>query len=249
MKLVLLLSSLAAGPLLASGATFTANPSADAFVTTGPSGNLSGNNYGGAGAFALSAPGLPQGELQSVLRFDLSGALSSFNGTFGAGQWSIESVTLQLNAAPANNSIFNTSAAGQFGISWMQNDSWLEGAGTPGAPGASGITFSSLQTTFIGPGDQSLGTFNFSGATGGAFTYSLGLTPGLTGDVLTGDNLSLRLFGADSMVSGVFNSRSFGTLANWPLLTIVAVPEPGTLALGALGLTLLAGRPWSRRRK
>jgi len=74
-------------------------------------------------------------------------------------------------------------------------------------------------------------------------TYSLELTPGLTADVLAGNNLSLRLFGADSGVSGVFNSRSFGTAANRPLLTIVAVPEPGTLALGGLGFVLLgAGR-------
>jgi hypothetical protein len=89
--------------LAAHGASFNTNPTADAFVTTGPSGNLSGNNYGGGGAISLSAPGLPQGELQSVLQFSLGGAFNSFNTTFGVGQWSIESVTLQLNAAAANN--------------------------------------------------------------------------------------------------------------------------------------------------
>src|SRR5262245_41939659 len=124
MKLLTALLLLATAPLAAFGATFTVNPSADAFVTTGPTGNLSGNNYGGGGAIALSAPGLPQGELQSVLQFNLGGALSSFNSTFGVGQWSIESVTLQLTAATANNAIFNTPAAGLFGISWMQNDAW-----------------------------------------------------------------------------------------------------------------------------
>src|SRR5260221_5909605 len=108
----------------------------------------------------------------------------------------------------------------------MQNDSWQEGTGTPAAPSASGITFSSLQNSFIGAGDQTLGTFNSNGATLGAVTYTLGLTPGLTADVLAGDNLSLRLYATDNSVSSIFNSRSFVTVANRPVLTIVAVPEP-----------------------
>jgi hypothetical protein len=237
---IITLLFLIAASLAARAASFSTNPTADAFVTTGPSGNLSGNNYGAAGALALSAPGLPQGELQSVLQFNLGGALSSFNSTFGVGQWSIQSVTLLLTAAPANNTIFNPSSPGVFGISWMQNDSWTEGTGSPAAPGASGITFLSLQNTFLSAADENLGTFSFNGATSGAFTYSLGLTPGFTSDLLAGDNLSLRLFAADNSVSGVFSSRSFGTVANRPVLNIVAVPEPGTLALGGLGLALCA---------
>ena len=249
MKPVLTLVLLAVASLTADAASFTANPTADAFVTTGPSGNLAGNNYGAAGAIALSAPGLPQGELQSVMQFNLSGALSSFNSTYGAGQWSIQSVSLQLSATTPNNAIFNTSAAGVLGISWMQNDSWTEGTGTASTPGASGITFANLQSTFLSAGDEPLGTFGFNGATSGTFNYSLGLTPGFTSDVLAGDNLSLRLFAADSSVSGAFSSRSFGTVTNRPLLTIVAVPEPGTTALGGLGLALLGLWRWVRGRK
>ena len=237
---LLVLAFVAFASSAAPAATFAANPTADAFVTTGPSGNLSGNNYGGAGSVSLSAPGLPQGELESVLRFDLSGALASFDAAFGAGQWSVQSVTLQLTATSANNAIFNTPAAGQFAVSWLQNDSWTEGTGTPAAPGASGITFTSLQSTYVGAGDQSLGTFSFNGATSGAFNYALGLSPGLLADVLSGSNPSLRLLAADSTVSGVFYSRSFGTAASRPLLTVVAVPEPDPLALSALGLALLA---------
>jgi len=245
-SLCLLVVATAALPGL--GATFSANPTADAFVTSGPAGSLSGNNYGGGGAISLSAPGLPRGEQQSVLRFDLGGALSSFDGAFGAGQWNIQSVTLQLVATTASNPIFNTPAAGQLAISWMHNDSWTEGTGTPAAPGASGITFMTLPT-FLGAGDQSLGTFGFSGATSGAFTHSLALTSGLSGDVLAGSNLSLRLFAADSAVSGVFNSRSFVTAASRPLLTIVAVPEPGSAALLAGGTLLLAAAGRSARRR
>src|SRR6266850_6678261 len=100
-------------------ATFSLNPGADAFVASGPSGNLKNNNYGGAGGLSVAAPNLSQGEFQSVLQFSLSGAKSSFDSQFGAGQWSIQSVTLQLTAAAPNNAIFNASAAGQLGISWM----------------------------------------------------------------------------------------------------------------------------------
>jgi hypothetical protein len=103
----------------------------------------------------VTAPGLASGEFQSVLRFDLSGAKTSFNSQFGAGQWSIQSITLSLTATAPNNAIFNSSATGQFGISWMQNDSWTEGAGTPAAPTTTGITFSTLPS-LIGAGDCGL---------------------------------------------------------------------------------------------
>jgi len=227
--------------LPARAATFTLNPSADAFVTTGPSGNLSANNYGGAGALSVAAPGLAQGEFQSVLQFGLSGAKSSFDAQFGAGQWSIQSVTLQLTATAPNNGIFNASGAGQFGISWMQNDGWTEGSGTPQSPTTTGVTFSTL-SSFTGPADESLGTFSFNGATSGSSTYSLSLTPSFVADVLAGNAASLRLFAADTGVSYLCDSRSFGTVGARPLLTLVAVPEPGTGALLVLGAALVGRR-------
>jgi hypothetical protein len=224
------------GVTSALGATFSANPTIDALVSTGPTGNLVNNNYGGAGSLSLSPAGLEMGELQSVLQFNVAGAMSAFNTQFGPGQWSIESVSLRLTAANANNAIFNSPAAGAFGISWMQNDSWQEGTGTPASPGATGITFSSLQSTFIGPNDENLGGFAFNGSTSGASSYTLGLSPGILGDIFAGGDISLRLFAADSTVSGVFSSRNFGTVANRPLLTVVVVPEPDTITLFSLGL-------------
>ena len=235
-------------PLPLSAATFTLNPIADAFVTTGPTGNLTLNNYGGAGALSIAAPGLSRGEFQSVLQFDLSAARASFDSQFGAGQWSIQSITLSLTASAPNNPIFNTSAAGLFGISWMQNNSWLEGTGTPAAPTTTGITFSSLPG-FLSAGDESLGTFSFAGGTNGTAAYSLGLTPGFSADVLAANVASFRLFAADSTVSYLFDSRNFGTASARPLLSIVAVPEPGALCLLATGLGLVAGVRCSRVRK
>lgn len=233
------------------GATYGANPTMDALVTMGPTGNLVNNNYGGAGSLSLSAAGLEMGELQSVLQFDFAGAVSAFNAEFGEGQWSIESVTLRLTAGNANNPIFNSPAAGVFGISWMENDSWQEGTGTPSSPGTSGITFASLQSTFISPGDENLGHFAFSGGTSGATTYRLGLTPGFLNDILSGGDASLRLFAVDDTVSGVFSSKDFGIAANRPFLNVVAVPEPGATAVVGLGLTMVTGwrvRVWRQSR-
>ncbi len=141
---------------------FTNAPVADAFVTTGSNGNFSANNYGAAGALAVAASDLPQGEFQTVLKFDLSGALSSLDAQFGAGLWAIQSVTLQLTSSPHNNAIFNNIAAGQFGVSLMQNNSWVEGTGTGGVPTMDGISFNTLLGTYINnASDQALGTFNF----------------------------------------------------------------------------------------
>jgi hypothetical protein len=242
---VLLLASAAA-----DAATFTANPIADTFVTTGPSGNLSLSNYGGAGALSVAAVGSTNGQFQSVMRYDLSGAKTLFDATFGAGQWTVQSVTLQLTGQSPNNPIFNGAVAGLLGISWMQNDAWVEGSGTPPSPSTTGITYDSLLNTFINNSlDQNLGTLSYNGATSGSFVTSLTLSSGLRGDIQTGDMLSLRLFAADLAVSGVFPARTFGTASSRPLLTIdaVAVPEPSTWALAVLGLACVCMTRFIRR--
>lgn len=227
-------------------ASSSVTPSADAFVDGGGTlGNMVSNNFGGAGALAIAGPNTSQGEFQTVIQFNLSTIKSAFDSQFGVGQWTLQSVTLQLTATPPNNSIFNPSAAGQFSVSWMQNDGWTEGTGTPQAPTQSGITFATLHT-FLSPADEAVGTFNFNGATSGSASYSLGLTPSFAADILAGNTASFRMFAADSNVSYLFDSRNFGTAAARPLLTITAVPEPTSLAVALGGLCLLArrfGRP------
>src|SRR3954452_4766840 len=162
-------------PFLAGAAPFIAPASGDAFVATGPSGNLSANNYGGGGALAVAAGNLPNGEFQSVIRFDLSGARASLDAQYGAGQWSLQSVGLQLSSSPHGNNIYNEIAAGSFGVSLTQNSSWLEGTGNASNPSASGINYNTLQSTYITAGDPALGVFNFDGGTSGANTYNLNL--------------------------------------------------------------------------
>jgi hypothetical protein len=230
-------------------ASFTVTPAADAFVATGANGNLSGNNYGGGGALVVAAAGLPNGEFQTVMKFDLSGARDSFNGQYGVGQWAIESVTLQLTSSPHTNPIYNNVAAGLFGISLMQNNGWVEGTGTASTPATNGITYATLQSTFISNGaDQALGTFRFPGGTSGANRYSLDLSPGLIGDIAAGNELSLRLFAADNSVSYLFSSRATSAAADEPQLIVEAVPEPQTLVLvGLAGAVAAVGR-WASQR-
>jgi hypothetical protein len=232
----------AAYPAAAGGGVASLNPVADAFVAS----SQPANNYGGGGALAIAAPGLANGEFQSLLRFDTAGAASAFDVQFGAGQWSIQSVTLRLTATSANSPLFNAPAAGLFAASWMADDSWVEGSGTTGSPGATGITFATLPG-FLGAADESLGSFAFSGATSGSAIYSLALTAGFAADLAAGGLVSIRLLAADTAVSGVFNSRTFTTASARPELTITAVPAPaGALAIG-VG-TLLLALPRRRRR-
>ncbi len=250
-----------AGGLIASGficsaqsSSFNSQPIADAFVTPGADGSLSSSNFGAAGALAVAAGDLPQGEFQTVMKFDLSAELNSFNTQFGAGQWTVESVTLQLSAAPHGNPIFNNVAAGLFDVSLMQNNSWVEGTGNGGTPTSDGISFESLQAVYIGAADQALGTFSFGGNTSGANSYSLDLSSGLTTDIQDGNDVSLRLFAADDNVSYLFDSRSGGSASFHPELTVQVgvVPEPGTAELCVVALLMLwllqSFRKWKRIR-
>jgi len=231
-------------------ASFSTTPVADAYVATGPSGELGTNNYGGGGALGLAAPSLPLGEFQTVIKFGLSSVRNAFDAQFGAGQWSVQSVTLQLTASPHGDVIYNEIAAGRFNVSLMQNNSWVEGTGRASTPTSDGITFNSLQSAYINnTTDQPLGTFSFGGGSSGADSYGLTLSSTLIADLLAGSDLSLRLYAADDSVSYLFSSRATGTIASRPTLIINAVPEPGSIALTVTGLAALFLRRQRIRQK
>jgi len=230
-----------------TAASLSTTATADAFVAAGATGNFSDNNFGAAGALAVAAGNLPLGEFQSVLKFDLSGIRNSLDAQYGTGQWSLQGVTLRLTSSPHNNVIFNEIAAGQFGVSLLQNNSWVEGTGTGGIPTTDGVSFNSLLNTYANSSvDQALGLFSFPGGSSGANDYALNLSAALAADVLIGEVLSLRLFAADDAVSYLFSSRANGNIANRPTLIVSVVPEPGVLALCVFGFGML--RIWCRAR-
>jgi hypothetical protein len=256
MKRIFRLSVAVAAVLFSAGicpgqtASFSSQSIADAFVDAGADGSLSSSNFGGAGSLAIGAGGLPQGEFQSVLKFDLAATKSSLDARFGAGQWAIQSVTLSLTSSPHNNAIFNNIAPGQFNVSLMQNNSWVEGTGTGGAPSSDGISLNTLLGTYVNNvADQALGTFNFPGGNSGQNNYSLGLSSGLLNDILSGSDASFRLFAADNSVSYLFSSRTGGT-GTHPTLNVDAmlIPEPGSLILCVAALGTLALLQALRRR-
>jgi hypothetical protein len=230
--------------------TVTNTPVSDAFVR---SIDVT-NNYGSAGALSVSGSiatntsGVQEGSLDSFLQFNVSGAVSSFNTAFGAGQWTISSVTLALTAQSANNAVFNY-GPGQFQVNWIGNNSWQEGTGTPASPTTNGITYAQESSILNSNVDESLGTFTYGGATSGQMKLTFGLPSGFVSEISTGGLASFYMTATPgSTVGFTFNSRNFTTSSDWPALdiTAVAIPEPSTVAL--LGLSCMALVAMGRRR-
>jgi hypothetical protein len=225
------LSIQAATTVVLRPSSSTAN-SGDAYTATGPTGGLQANNFGNAGALVISGTAAPNGQFQSVLKFDLATVTSTLNATFGAGAWVIDSLALELSAAVPNNASFNPNVAGQIAVDWLSTDSWTEG----------GITWNGMAALIAG-GSESLGSLSYNGSSPSTVSYTLGSSAGFASDLAAGGIASLRLSAADTTVSMVLNSRNFGTVANRPALIITAsaVPEPSRATLLLLGL-LAVGR-------
>jgi hypothetical protein len=232
------------------------NTIADAFLASGSPGNpagadLTANNYGGAGTLAISSASSTKGEFDSVIMFATSNAVSAFNTTYGAGNWTITGLTLSLasntgtqGAVPSNN-LFNNVSGGSFGIDWLLDNAWVEGAGTPSSPSSTGVNFDSISTLLAG--SDSLGTYTYTPPGNNVYaSYNLPLNANLLSEATAGGNVSLYFYAADSSVSYLFNSRSFSS--GHPELTIdvTPTPEPATLSLMVLSLS---GILWFGARK
>jgi hypothetical protein len=130
---------------------------------------------------------------------------------------------------------------GGFGISWLANDTWTEGTGTPGAPKTDGVTYADL-ASLTGINDLSLGSFAFAPPGNNVqLTWTLPVSAsGFSTDLAAGGDVSLLFAPGDTAVAYLFNSRTYGTTANWPLLSVSAVPEPSAAALllAAAGLSV-----------
>jgi hypothetical protein len=222
--------------------TYSVKSSADAFLATGspgnPSGtNLTGLNFGAAGALFVAPASSPNGEFQSLLRFDLSVASNVFNAAYGTNDWKVTGISLTLrgNNGMAGeqpmNLIFPPISAGNFVIEWLSDNDWAEGTGTPITPTTDGVTYDSLPVLLSGP-TVLLATNTYTPP--GDFvpvTYLLPLDTNVVAEIMNGAQASFLLYAADNQIGYLFNSTNFGR-GDEPLMNVTANFIPPRIVVG-----------------
>ena len=217
-----------------NAALFTNSFSADSFVRS----NAPTSNYGGAGALSVSGAtatngsGVAMGIADTFIRFNTAAMVTNFDSLFGTNNWVINGATLVVTevAAPMNN-LFDR-GKGAFQISWISNDDWIEGTGTPATPTTDGIVYANEPTLLTNV--VNLGTFT-NAAANSTTPYPLSLPAAFVADMNAGGDVSLYLNAADSRTGFTFDSRSFTTTNQQPFILISAVPQPGVANLSLSG--------------
>ncbi|HPD15904.1 MAG TPA: PEP-CTERM sorting domain-containing protein [Planctomycetota bacterium] len=235
--------SVLSGAVWAVPITISITPTADAFVRS----EAPASNYGLAGGLSVSgsaavnASGQQRGLLNTFMRFDLSAFVAAMDAAFGAGGWQLEDAVLDLTEqGTPNNPIFNR-GIGQFEVRWLANDAWAEGTGTPNAPTADGVTYSSGLLLLQPALDMSLGLFTNLGVDG-PLSLTLSLPEAFVDDILAAGPVSLFLTAASDTVGFTFNARDIPLPRLPPVLRLTAdaapaaIPEPASVAIFSLGL-------------
>lgn len=214
------------------------NTVADAFLSA----NSPTLNFGAAGILAIAPASAAKGAFDSVLMFNSASAVNQFNTTYGAGNWTITGIMLSLasnygtQGATPNNGLLNQVSSGNFGVDWLANNTWVEGAGNGNGSANGAVSYNSISSLFAN-GSDTLGTYTYTPPGNNVYAnYSLPLDSGLVSGVEAGGGVSLYFFAADNQVSYLFNSKEF--TANHPELTFTAsaVPEPGSESLLAAAM-------------
>lgn len=233
-----LLATIALTQQVTADTILTTTAKRDTYVSSGQA----DTNFGTMGAMMIAVPTAAQPRTEEALfGFNTASIVSSLNAQYGAGQWSISSVTVTLyanfytNGQQPNNTSFNKISTGDFSLDWLSNDSWSE----------TGVTWNNianyLPSTSSTNLEENLGTYYYA-AGASSFTWSLSLTSDFVNDIINDNNVTF--FGtptADSTVGYLFNTTN-----NSPaVLTVTATPEPSTYALllvGTAGLAFLLKR-------
>lgn len=237
---------------------YITTPTADAFLAAGSATNpvcttnCASLNFGGTGNLAVSSASSVKGEFDTVIKFNMDGAVNQFNSTYGAGNWQVTGISLNLNSnfgtqgAQPSNLLFNSANGGNFNVQWISNNSWVEGT-NGGVGGAGGVTFNSIPTLLSGA-TASLGTFTYTlpGANNVYVMYNLPLNSNLVSNVNAGGDLSLFLTPADDQIGYLMAARSAGMTNPQFIVTAAPVPVPAALWLFGSGLAAMAG--WARRK-
>lgn len=216
--------------------TYTTTTFEDTFLATGspdnPAGtNLNGLNYGAAGILVVAPSNSVNGEFQSVAQFDLSGAPTLFNATYGSNNWSVTGISLQLTSNYGatgeipDNPLFPPIHGGSFVIEWLSNNDWAEGTGRPKQPTTDGVTYDSLPYLMSRPHDN-LCTNTYSPPGDNVpVIYTLPLETNLLNEISEGGDATLLFYAADDQIAYLFNSYNFGG-TNVPLVNITASETP-----------------------
>ncbi len=156
-------------------------------------------NYGNAGALAVAGEsavnglGAPQGRCDTVMQFDISGAILMFDAEFGVGAWTLTGARLDVTEVGAPlNTIFNR-GVGEFQVSWLSSDAWEEGTGTPMFPAAgtgSQITWNLLELILTTATLAPMGQFTSTGVDG-RVSFDLSLPAEFMTDFNAGGPVSL----------------------------------------------------------
>ncbi len=222
------------GSIAKAQVTYSGTSSADAFLATGSPGNpagadLTGLNFGGAGTLVVAPAASVKGEFQSVLKFNLANAVGLFNTNYGAGNWTITGISLELtsnygtNGVQPNNGLFPVISGGSFVIEWLSNDDWVEGTGTPSLPTTDGVTYDSLSDLLSGAHEILCTNTYVPPGNNVPVTYVLPLNTNLVADVSGGGDVTILLYAADNQIGYLFNSYNYGR-GNEPLIRVVAAP-------------------------
>lgn len=231
---LLSLVTIVATPLLAD-TVVSIVPISDAFVRE----QAPTLNYGGGGGVCVGGPnsvngaGAFRGRFDSLLRFETAAMIATFDTAYGPGQWSISSVTMTLTEAGAPTHNLFPRGLGAFGVRWLSEDGWSEGAGTPAAPetGAGDvITWNLLQALVAAGTETSLGGAANS-QTDSTFTFPLAPEAAFISDVTAGGSVTLHMFPASDLIGFTFRAREQADPLLRPTLTFTAVPEPSSLWL------------------
>jgi hypothetical protein len=240
---------LCASALAQAQVTFTGTTSDDAFLATGsptnPKGtNLTALNFGMAGVLVVAPAASTNGEFQSVLKFNLSGATNLFNTTYGT-DWTISAISIELTSnigtadGQPDNPLFSRVSGGNFVIEWLADDNWVEGTGRPNFPTTDGVTYNSI-INLLASAHEALCTNTYSPPGNNVHvTWPLPVRTNLVDDIVGGGAIAFRVFASDDQINYLFNSHNFGN-GNEPLIHVTAVPllriVSGTLTNGLFRL-------------
>lgn len=232
--------------LSAQPTTLSQSVSADTYVSSGQP-NM---NFDNLGAMEIAGPTTAQNRTEeTLLLFDTAALETAFDADYGAGNWTVTSVSLKLfsNVSGAGqqpgNTSFNKIAAGDFELDLLSDNTW----------NASTITWNTISSVLPGTDGNtstSLGDFDWLANGTSSATWSLSLDSSLVNDITTGGDITI--FGqptAGSAVGYLFNTLFFNGGAAQLNVTASPVPESATLASTlAMMASSLAGLAAMRRR-